>query len=121
MSAAAAADTLDVDAATVLKGNGGSAGVARGPARILRHLGEVERLRPGNVLVARTTMPPWTPLVGVASALVVEVGGVLSHPAVTAREYRLPAVLNVREATTRIRDGQMVEVDGTRGLVRLLT
>jgi pyruvate,water dikinase len=49
------------------------------------------------------------------------VGGILSHPAVTAREYGLPAVLNVRGATTRLHDGQLVEVDGTRGRVRLLS
>ena len=112
---------LDGEAVAVLPGNGGSAGIARGPARILRHLGEAGRLQPGDVLVARTTMPPWTPLFAVAAALVVEVGGVLSHAAVTAREYGLPAVLSVQGATTRIRDGQMVEVDGTRGRVRLLS
>jgi pyruvate,water dikinase len=112
---------LELDGAVVLTGNGGSAGVARGPVRILRTLAEADRLRAGEVLVARTTMPPWTPLFAIASALVVEVGGILSHPAVTAREYGLPAVLNVRGATQRLRDGQLVEVDGTRGRVRLLT
>ena len=117
----AANGTIEDDGAVVLTGNGGSAGIARGPARILRTLSEADRLRPGDVLVARTTMPPWTPLFAVASALVVEVGGVLSHPAVTAREYGLPAVLNVRGATTKIRDGQLLEVDGTRGRVRLLS
>jgi pyruvate,water dikinase len=117
----AAAGTLENDEVVILTGNGGSAGVARGPARILRTLNDADRLKPGDVLVARTTMPPWTPLFAVASALVVEVGGILSHPAVTAREYGLPAVLNVRGATTRLHDGQLVEVDGTRGRVRLLS
>ena len=115
------AGAMDGDGAVVLTGNGGSAGVARGPARILHTLSEADKLHPGDVLVARTTMPPWTPLFAVASAMVVEVGGVLSHPAVTAREYGLPAVLNVRDATNKIRDGQIVEVDGTRGRVRLLS
>jgi pyruvate,water dikinase len=121
VQAATGPGTLDGEATTVLRGNGGSAGVARGPARVLRHLGEADKLRPGDVLVARTTMPAWTPLFAVASALVVEVGGVLSHAAVTAREYGLPAVLSVQGATSRIRDGQLVEVDGTRGRVRLLS
>ena len=66
-------------------------------------------------------MPAWTPLFAVAAALVTEVGGVLSHPAVTAREYGLPAVLNVKNATKLIRDGQLVEVDGANGLVRIIS
>ena len=115
------AGTIESDGAVVLTGNGGSAGVARGPARILRTLAEADRVQRGDVLVARTTMPPWTPLFAVAGALVVEVGNVLSHPAVAAREYGLPAVLNVKGATTKIREGQIVEVDGTRGRVRLLS
>ena len=104
-----------------LRGTGSSAGIARGPARVLLSLTEAERLQPGDVLVARTTMPAWTPLFAVASALVTEVGGVLSHAAVTAREYGLPAVLNVTNATKRIRDGQLVEVDGANGLVRIIS
>ena len=104
-----------------LRGKGSSAGIARGPARVLLSLADAERLQPGDVIVARTTMPAWTPLFAVASALVTEVGGVLSHPAVTAREYGLPAVLNVTNATKRIRDGQLVEVDGANGLVRIIS
>jgi phosphoenolpyruvate synthase/pyruvate phosphate dikinase len=103
-----------------LHGTGASAGIARGPARVLMSLDESDRLAPGDVLVARTTMPAWTPLFAVAAALVTEVGGMLSHPAVTAREYGLPAVLNVADATRTIRDGQLVEVDGTTGVVRIV-
>ena len=88
---------------------------------MLLSLAEAERLQPGDVLVARTTMPAWTPLFAVASALVTEVGGMLSHAAVTAREYGLPAVLGVPDATKRIRDGQLVEVDGAEGLVRIIS
>ena len=104
-----------------LSGNGASAGVARGPARVLMSLAEADRLRPGDVLVARTTMPAWTPLFDVACAVVTETGGVLSHAAVVAREYGIPAVLNVTEATRRVRDGQLVEVDGTQGIVRIIS
>ena len=104
-----------------LSGNGASAGVARGPARVLMSLAEADRLRPGDVLVARTTMPAWTPLFAAAAAIVTETGGVLSHAAVTAREYGTPAVLNVADATRRIRDGQLVEVDGSQGTVRILS
>ena len=108
------------DQPNVLRGNPSSSGTARGPARILMNLREAGRLKPGDVLVARTTMPAWTPLFGVACAIVVETGGVLSHAAVTAREYGIPAVLGVADATTTIRDGQILEVSGSDGRVRLL-
>jgi pyruvate,water dikinase len=107
-------------AASELPGASASTGVARGPARVLMSLAESDRLHPGDVLVARTTMPAWTPLFAVASAIVTETGGLLSHAAVVAREYGLPAVLNVTDATSLIRDGQLVEVDGGQGVVRLL-
>ena len=84
------------------------------------NLSQADRLKPGDVLVARTTMPAWTPLFGVASAIVVETGGVLSHAAVTAREYGIPAVLGVANATTAIRDGQLLEVSGSEGRIRIL-
>ncbi len=103
-----------------LKGNAASAGLARGPARVLLSLDDADRLRPGDVLVARTTMPPWTPLFAVASAVVTEIGGILIHAAVVAREYGLPAVLGVKDATREIRDGQLLEVDGTNGIVRII-
>ncbi|HJO80891.1 MAG TPA: PEP-utilizing enzyme [SAR202 cluster bacterium] len=65
-------------------------------------------------------MPPWPPLFSVAGAIVVETGGILSHAAVTAREYGIPAVMGIAGATRTIRDGQLLEVDGTEGTVRLL-
>jgi pyruvate,water dikinase len=83
-------------------------------------LNEAHRFKPGDVLVTRTTMPPWTPLFAVASAVVTETGGILSHAAVTAREYGLPAVLCVENATRSIQDGQPLEVDGSNGIVRIL-
>jgi pyruvate,water dikinase len=104
-----------------LKGHAASAGVARGAARVIASLEEGRRLERGDVLVTRTTMPPWTPLFAIAGAIVTETGGVLSHAAVTAREYGLPAVLSVPNATRLIRDGQALEVDGSNGIVRILT
>lgn len=105
---------------TELRGTGASAGVARGPARIVRGLGEADRLRPGDVLVTQVTQPAWTPLFAVARAVVTEVGGLLSHTAVAAREYGLPAVVAAAGATRLLRDGQLVEVDGGAGTVRVL-
>ena len=104
----------------LLTGTAGSPGVARGRARVCRTLADAERLVAGEVLVAPTTSQPWMPLFGAAAALVTETGGVLSHAAVVAREFRLPAVVAVAGATDLIQDGQLIEVDGDRGLVRIL-
>ncbi len=100
-----------------LTGQGISAGVTTATVRVIRSLDEGARLREGEVLVARATDPGWTPLFGRAGALVLELGGMLSHGAVVAREYGLPAVVNVVGATTRLVDGQTVTVDGGRGVV----
>ena len=112
---------FEADQPGLLLGNGASAGIVQGTARIFRTLKDVDRLNKGDVLVACTTMPPWTPLFAIASAIVVETGGILSHPAITAREYGLPAVLRVKDATTIIRDGQLLEVDGNKGRVRIIS
>ena len=103
-----------------LRGQAGSPGKARGPARVIRSLAEAHRLQPGDILVTTTTAPPWTPLFLTAAAVVTDAGGLLSHGAVVSREYRIPAVVGTRDATTRITDGQMLEVDGDQGLVTLL-
>jgi rifampicin phosphotransferase len=105
---------------TVLTGLRGSPGSASGVARVIRSLGDADRLGAGEVLVTETTAPPWTPLFGRAAAIVTDAGGILSHCAVVAREYGIPAVVGARAATRSIRDGQRVEVDGTRGTVRIL-
>ena len=73
------------------------------------------------MLVAETTAPPWTPLFATAAAVVTDTGGILSHCAVVAREYRIPAVVGAAMATATIRDGQTVEVDGDRGIVRVIS
>ena len=106
--------------ANLLQGLGGSAGVVRGTARVLHSLDEASRLQPGDVLVTEATEPPWTPLFATAAAVVTDNGGVLSHTAVVAREYRIPAVVGTSMATKLITDGQLVEVDGSNGTVRIL-
>src|SRR5215216_1961480 len=105
----------------VLRGNSGSPGVVQGRARVLRSLSEAAGLRQGEVLVAETTAPPWTPLFATAAAVVTDTGGILSHCAVVAREYRIPAVVGTGSATTTIKSGQAVEVDGDAGIVRVLS
>ena len=105
----------------MLQGSPGSPGVVRGRARVLRSLSEASGLQQDEVLVAETTAPPWTPLFATAAAVVTDTGGILSHCAVVAREYRIPAVVGVGAATATIRSGQTIEVDGDGGIVRVLS
>jgi len=104
----------------LVTGLAGSPGVVRGPARVISSLADAERLHPGDVLVTQTTSPPWTPFFQVAAAVVTDVGGSLSHCAIVAREYMIPAVVGTKVGTSVIRDGQLVEVDGTEGVVRIV-
>ncbi len=106
--------------AGVLRGTGASPGVYRGRARVIRSLAEAGRLGDGEVLVCGVTAPTWTPYFAVASAVVTDAGGALSHTAVVAREYGIPAVVGTRTGTRAIPDGALIEVDGSEGLVRLL-
>lgn len=106
--------------ADVLYGMPGSPGVARGRVRIVRSLAQGESLLFGEILVAPTTAPPWTPLFARAAAIVTDAGGILSHCAVVAREYSIPAVVGVKRATAVLRDGQLVEVDGTNGRIHVV-
>jgi phosphohistidine swiveling domain-containing protein len=94
-----------------------SGGRVRGTARIVLTIGEVGRIQPGDILVTRATDPGWTPVLPLVDGLVLEIGGQLSHGAIVAREYGIPAVVNVANATLRIRDGQSLLVDGTSGHV----
>lgn len=93
-------------------------GVARGRVRLLRHPAEGGRLQPGEILVAPSTDPGWTPLFLKAGGLVVETGGYLSHGAIVAREFALPAVVNLPGILDVLRDGDEIEVDGLSGWVR---
>ena len=98
----------------------GSGGIARGRARVIESLADAETLEPGDVLIAPTTLPTWTAYFGRVAAVVTNVGGVLSHAAVVAREYGIPAVVGARGATTAIVDGSLIEVDGDSGTVRIV-
>ncbi|GAB2727024.1 PEP/pyruvate-binding domain-containing protein [Nocardia thraciensis] len=100
-----------------LAGTPGSPGRTTGPARIINGPGEFDSMRPGDVLVAKMTTPAWTPLFALASAIVTDVGGALSHSSIVAREYHIPAVLGTGAATARLRTGQQVTVDGDAGVV----
>ncbi|MEV5412013.1 PEP/pyruvate-binding domain-containing protein [Thermopolyspora sp. NPDC052614] len=100
-----------------LRGAPGSRGTVTGTARVVRGPGDFARVRPGDILVCPHTDPSWTPLLRIASGVVTETGGVLSHAAIVARERRIPAVLGVPGATTRIRDDTTVTIDGAAGTI----
>ena len=111
---------IESSEADVLRGTGASAGQVRGPARVVLTSAEFDRVRPGDVIVCPSSNPSWVPVFTIAGGLVTNTGGVLSHAAVVAREFGLPAVVGARGATSRILDGQLIEIDGTAGTVRLL-
>lgn len=110
-------EALPLVSGDVLEGWAASPGRIRGRARVLRSLADGRDLREGEILVARSTDPSWTPLFLVAGGIVLEEGGPLSHAAIVAREFGLPAVLNVKGATRFIATGEDLVVDGTAGLV----
>jgi pyruvate,water dikinase len=103
-----------------LLGSGASPGQAEGPARVVRGMPDFSRIQPGDVLVATTTTPAWTPLFPSLAALVTETGGILSHAAIVAREYGIPAVVGAGGATDFVPDGARVRVDGTSGSVEFI-
>lgn len=107
------------DAPDALRGMPGSPGRVSGPARVVRSIDELDRLQPGEVLIAPVTTPQWTLAFGRAIAVVTDTGSVASHASIVAREYGIPAVVGTGDATARIVDGQRVTVDGGRGVVRL--
>lgn len=102
-----------------IRGLPGSPGRATGAVRVLRDASEIDRLLPGEVLVARVTTPAWTPAFARAAAIVTDTGSIASHASIVAREYGVPAVVATGDATCRLRDGMLVTVDGTRASVRI--
>ncbi len=104
----------------VIKGIGGSMGTVTAPARVLGGPQDFGQMQPGDVLVASITTPAWTSLFAMASGVVTDIGGPLSHSSIVAREYGIPAVLGTAVATRRIHSGQLIEVDGDAGTVKLL-
>jgi pyruvate,water dikinase len=97
-----------------------SPGQVRGTVLVLRHPDEFERVADDIILVTSSTDPAWLPLLHLASGLIVEMGGLLSHGSVIAREYGLPAVANIVNATQIFQTGDSVLVDGSTGVVQVL-
>jgi pyruvate,water dikinase len=104
----------------VLRGFAVSPGRVSAPASVINSPADFSRMEPGTILVCPTTTPAWTPLFSQARGLVTDVGGVLAHGSIVAREYDIPAVLGTGVATRRIQAGQRIHVDGDAGTVTLL-
>lgn len=102
----------------ILKGVSGSAGSVIGRACIIHKPQEFYKMQKGDILVCHFTDPEWTPLFKLASAVVADTGSALSHAAIVAREFNIPAVLGVGFATTKFKDGDIIQVNGDKGIVR---
>ncbi len=109
----------DLPGGPVLLGDGISPGLAEGPACVLASPDDGLRLADGAILVAPATDPAWTPLFTRASGVITELGGMLSHAGIVAREFGIPAVSNVQDATRKLRDGKLVRIDGSSGRVEV--
>jgi pyruvate,water dikinase len=103
-----------------LQGFAACSGVVEGPARVVKSVADIGRLQQGDILVCQVTNPTWAPIFQKISAAVSDIGGSMSHMAIVAREYGLPAVVGTGSATQRIKDGQRIRVDGGRGTVTIL-
>jgi pyruvate,water dikinase len=111
---------MDEQTGATIAGVGASPGRVTAPARVLHGPEDFGQMQPGEVLVANITTPAWTPLFAMASAVVTDIGGPLSHGSIVAREYGIPAVMGTGVATRRIQSGESIRVDGDAGTVALL-
>ena len=116
----ASAKAAHAGASNTLTGLAASGGQVVAPVCVVHGPHEFSKMRKGAVLVAPFTAPVWTPLFRLASAVVTNIGSPVSHAAIVAREYGIPAVVAAPNATSTLHDGQMVQVDGTRGVITIL-
>ncbi len=112
--------TQYAEAGQILKGFGGCPGVAEGTAKVITDPSDPKDLGPGNILIAPLTDPSWTPLFVPADAVVVNVGGQMSHAVIVSRELGMPCVVAVKDATKIIKDGTKIRVNGATGEVTIL-
>ena len=103
-----------------LSGAAASPGVVEGPARVVKTVQEISDVRDGEILVCSITSPAWAPIFTKVRAVVTDIGGVMSHAAIVCREYGLPAVVGTGRATSQIKTGQTIRVDGSAGVVSIL-
>ena len=115
-------DRLDIEQSDgeTITGIGGSPGVVEGVAKVVSSIDEFDQVKKGDILVCQMTNPAWTPLFAMIAAIVTDAGGTVSHPAVMAREFGIPAVIGCSVGTTRIKSGDRLRVDGSSGVVEVL-
>jgi pyruvate,water dikinase len=104
-----------------LRGVAGSPGTAEGPARVVLTAADLDTVQEGDILVCPITAPSWGPVFGKIRATVCDIGGIMSHAAIVAREYGLPAVVGTGSATKRIKSGDLLRVDANTGVVTILS
>jgi pyruvate,water dikinase len=115
-----ATSTMPVSSVTILRGLSVSSGIVEGEVVVITKPAEFVRMKKDAILVAPATNPTWTPLFTLASGIIVEIGGTLSHSSIVAREYGLPAIANVKDATKLLKDGDRVRLDAENETIELL-
>jgi pyruvate,water dikinase len=110
--------SADVSGMTEVKGTVASKGKAQGPARVVFSIRDIEKVQPGEVLVTSMTRPEHVPAMRKAAAIVTDDGGITCHAAIVSRELKKPCVIGTKMATKVFKDGDMVEVDAEKGIVR---
>lgn len=100
-----------------IKGIPASSGQVSAKASVISTLDEIVNFRNGNILVTKVTSPDWTPLIYASSGVITELGGSLSHAAIICREYGIPAIVGVKDLMEQIRDGEMIKIDGGKGII----
>ncbi|HSU88823.1 MAG TPA: PEP-utilizing enzyme, partial [Terriglobia bacterium] len=116
-----ASQTMQTESVSELRGLPVSPGFAEGEVIVMHDASEFARMKRGAILVAPATDPSWTPLFTLASGVIVEVGGLLSHASTVAREYGLPAVANIKHATRILKNGDRIRLDATTGVIQILS
>ena len=113
-------EITDLDQVTEMTGFAGSPGSVEGPARVCRNAKEIDQLQDGEILVAPTTSPSWAPAFQKIKACVTDVGGMMCHASIVCREYGLPAVVGTGQATSVIKTGMRIRVDGNTGKINIM-
>ena len=110
-----------VESGTMIKGMGVSGVSTKGRVRIIKDISEIDKIEPGEIMVTDHTDPGWTPVFFIIGGVITNTGGMLSHAAIVAREIGLAAVVNTKKATEFLNDGDFIEMDGEKGVIKILT
>jgi pyruvate,water dikinase len=101
----------------IARGVGVSIGIASGPVKVVKSIDELDKVEEGDILVARASNPAWTIAMTKAAGFIIEIGGIICHAAIVAREMGVPCIVNVENAMSILRDGMKVSIDGREGII----